>query len=382
MIGMSDTNKRLIPIYILLFIYFIISFFISFTTSKLFLYLSPLLLLFISLVTYYITKGFNIRNRNKYTKNQNVIIIIISYCIIYYLSGLVFGFLKSGYSLSISGIISNFIAYFSVVLLKEYIRYRMIFTTKKKTNLILITGLFVLLDIEFNSLFRINSSISGFEYLFKDLVPIIITNITSSYLIYRIGSLPNYIYRGILSGIVLFSPIIPNLNWLVNNLFLLILLIILVFSIDYLVDLEEKRIRKRKIKQGNTLGTYCLFGITVIFVLFVVGIFKYQPIAILSNSMKGSFSKGDAVVVEKIDKDDLSRIKKDDVIYYKYDGRYITHRVIEIEEVNGSYIFYTKGDNNLTNDEWKVHDYMVEGIICFSVKYVGWPSVWLNSLVK
>ena len=57
----------------------------------------------------------------------------------------------------------------------------------------LITGLFVLLDIEFNSLFRINSSISGFEYLFKDLVPIIITNITSSYLIYRIGSLPNYI---------------------------------------------------------------------------------------------------------------------------------------------------------------------------------------------
>jgi len=165
-------------------------------------------------------------------------------------------------------------------------------------------------------------------------------------------------------------------------LFLLILLIILVFSIDYLVDLEEKRIRKRKIKQGNTLGTYCLFGITVIFVLFVVGIFKYQPIAILSNSMKGSFSKGDAVVVEKIDKDDLSRIKKDDVIYYKYDGRYITHRVIEIEEVNGSYIFYTKGDNNLTNDEWKVHDYMVEGIICFSVKYVGWPSVWLNSLVK
>jgi len=379
---MSDTNKRLIPIYILLFIYFIISFFISFTTSKLFLYLSPLLLLFISLVTYYITKGFNIRNRNKYTKNQNVIIIIISYCIIYYLSGLVFGFLKSGYSLSISGIISNFIAYFSVVLLKEYIRYRMIFTTKKKTNLILITGLFVLLDIEFNSLFSINSSISGFEYLFKDLVPIIITNITSSYLIYRIGSLPNYIYRGILSGIVLFSPIIPNLNWLVNNLFLLILLIILVFSIDYLVDLEEKRIRKRKIKQGNTLGTYCLFGITVIFVLFVVGIFKYQPIAILSNSMKGSFSKGDAVVVEKIDKDDLSRIKKDDVIYYKYDGRYITHRVIEIEEVNGSYIFYTKGDNNLTNDEWKVHDYMVEGIICFSVKYVGWPSVWLNSLVK
>ena len=75
-------------------------------------------------------------------------------------------------------------------------------------------------------------------------------------------------------------------------------------------------------------------------------------------------------------------LSEDDIIYYKYDGRYITHRVIDIEKVNDSYVFYTKGDNNLSNDDWKVHGYMVEGIICFSVKYVGWPSVWLNSLVK
>lgn len=379
---MSDTNKRLIPIYIGLFIYLVISFLMSFTTSKIFLYLSPLLLLFISFYTYYLTKGFRIRNRNKYSKNQNVIIIIIAYLMIYYLSGLVFGFLKNGYSLSINGIISNFISYFCVVILKEYIRYRMIFTTKKKSNLILITILFILLDIEFSSLFKLRTGLNILEYIFKDLVPIIIINITSTYLIYRIGSFPNYIYRGILSGISLFSPIIPNLNWLVNNIFLLILLIILVFSIDYLVELEDKRKSKRKIDKGNSLSTYILFVVTIIVVLFIVGVFKYQPIAILSNSMKGAFSKGDAVIVEKIDNSNLSLIKKDDVIYYKYDGKYITHRVVDINKENNSYVFYTKGDNNLTVDEWEVNGYMVEGIVRGSIKYVGWPAVWFNTLLS
>ena len=96
--------------------------------------------------------------------------------------------------------------------------------------------------------------------------------------------------------------------------------------------------------------------------------------------MKGEFSKGDAVVIEKIDNDDLSLINVNDIIYYKYDGRYITHRVVDVKRVNNSYLFYTKGDNNKTIDDWEVPGYMVEGIVLGHVKFVGWPAVWLNSL--
>lgn len=379
---MSDTNKKLISIYIGLFIYLIFSIFISFTTSKVLLYLCPLLLLFISIYTYYVTKGYRIRNRNKYSKNQNVIIILISYFIIYYLSGLIFGFLRNGYSLNFTGILSNFILYFSVILFKEYIRYKLVCTDKKKKNLLLITILFIILDLEFKTLFNIGTNIKLFEYIFSDIIPIVVMNITSTYLLYRIGALSNYIYRGILGGIVLFSPILPNLSWLVSNLFLIILFVVLIFSIDYLVDLENRKLSKRKIAKGNSFGTYILFGITIIFVLFVVGVFKYQPIAILSNSMKDEFSKGDAVIVEKIDKEDLSMIKVDDIIYYKYDGRYITHRVVDVKKLNDSYVFYTKGDNNDTVDDWEVPGYTIEGVIRFNIRYVGWPAVWFNTLVS
>lgn len=379
---MSDTNKKLISIYIGLFIYLIFSIFISFTTSKVLLYVSPLLLLFISIYTYYVTKGYRIRNRNKYSKNQNVIIILISYFIIYYLSGLIFGFLRNGYSLNFTGILSNFILYFSVIIFKEYIRYKLVCTDKKKKNLLLITILFIILDLEFKTLFNIGTNIKLFEYIFSDIIPIVVMNITSTYLLYRIGALSNYIYRGILGGIVLFSPILPNLSWLVSNLFLIILFVVLIFSIDYLVDLENRKLSKRKIAKGNSFGTYILFGITIIFVLFVVGVFKYQPIAILSNSMKDEFSKGDAVIVEKIDKEDLSMIKVDDIIYYKYDGRYITHRVVDVKKLNDSYVFYTKGDNNDTVDDWEVPGYTIEGVIRFNIRYVGWPAVWFNTLVS
>ena len=98
--------------------------------------------------------------------------------------------------------------------------------------------------------------------------------------------------------------------------------------------------------------------------------------------MKGEFSKGDAVIVEKINSEDLAEIKVNDVIYYKYDGRYITHRVVDIKRVNNSYVFYTKGDNNDTVDDWEVPGYTVEGIIRFDIRYVGWPAVWFNTLVS
>jgi len=378
---MNSVLKNILPVYIVLFIYLIINVFIRITDlAKVYIFiLNPLFLLIISVLVCYLTNGFRIRNRNKYGKSQNVIIIIISYLILYYLSGLIFGFLRNGYSLSLKGIICNFISIFLVVLFKEYIRYRMISTSKKKINLIFTTILFIMLDIEFIYLFN-NLNGHLFEYFFKELIPIVLINITSTYLVYRTGAFPNYIYRGLLSGISLFSPIIPNLNWLVNNIVLIILMIIIIFSIDYLVELEDKRKRKLSVKKGNSFSTWCLFFITIIFVLFIVGVFKYQPIAVLSNSMKGYFSKGDAVVIEKIN--DLSLIEKGDVIYYKHDGRYITHRVVEIEKNNNSYIYYTKGDNNDAADDWKVYGYNVFGVVKFKVKYVGWPSVLLNELLK
>ena len=371
---MSDAFKRLIPIYLILGIYIFVSILFSMTTlSNLYInFLNPLFLLLISILVFSITNGFKIRKRNKYSKN--IILLIIGFCIIYFLSGLLFGFKYN--SLLDNGFIINFISLFLVILFKEYIRYRLLSTAKKNKDYILITGLFIILDISYISI--INNSF--INYIFSDLFKIIILNVTSSYLILNVNYLSNYLYRSILGMIMFLLPIVPNFAWYVESLFLLIFLIIVNVLVDRYSILEERKGRKRK-KENPILSSIILVSV-IIFASFMFGFFKYQPISILSNSMKDYYSKGDVVIVEKITKEDIQFIEKDDIIYYRYDNKYITHRVYEKELVNGEYVFYTKGDNNEFVDNWEVYDEDIIGVVKFRIKYLGWPSVLLNDLLS
>lgn len=379
---MRDTIKRAFPLYILLFVYLLINTLMRFTSLRN-IYVTifnPLLLLSLAIITYFLTDGFRNRNRNKYLKRQNVIIIIVGYCIIYYLSGLIFGFLKNGYSLSLKGIISNFISLFTVVLFKEYIRYRLLCVSKKSLNIYLTTLIFILLDIDFYYILDINNSINLLDYIFSTIVPIIILNITLTYLAIKVNLTANLLYRAVITGIMLFSPIIPNHAWIVTNFSYLVILILLIASIDYLSLLDDRKSRKRELKKEK--GTWIFLVIAFIFIFFVIGVFKYQPIAIMSNSMYDYFARGDAVIIEKIRGDEVKKVKIGDVIHYRHNGTYITHRVIDIQNNGDSYIYHTKGDNNETSDNWDIYETDINGIIRYRIKYLGWPSVWLYELLS
>ena len=341
--------------------------------------INPLFLFLIALLTYLFTNGFKNRNRNKYSKRQTIIIIVIGYCLVYYLSGLIFGFLKNGYSLNLKGIISNFFSFYTIIVFEEYIRYRMVSVSKKNWNLFFITILFILINIDFNYLLNINSSILVFRYVLDTVLPIVLLNITLTYLTYKVDFISNLLYRSSITIITLFSPIIPNHEWIITDFLYLVLLIIFIISIDYLNLLEDRRPKRKELK--NERQFWILFVFAFIFILFMIGMFKYQPIAIMSNSMYDYFARGDAVIIEKLNTEEKKNIKVGDIIHYKHDNTYITHRVIYKIENNGVYTFYTKGDNNEVVDSWEVNEDDINGIIRLKIKYLGWPSVWLNELL-
>ncbi|MFQ6136331.1 MAG: signal peptidase I [Candidatus Hydrothermarchaeales archaeon] len=72
--------------------------------------------------------------------------------------------------------------------------------------------------------------------------------------------------------------------------------------------------------------------------------------AVVSNSMAPTFYKGDLVIVRGIDPDQLLR---GDIIVYQNPakGIPIVHRVVKIEDYEGSLLFYTKGDHNFYTDQ-------------------------------
>lgn len=103
--------------------------------------------------------------------------------------------------------------------------------------------------------------------------------------------------------------------------------------------------------------------------------------AVMSNSMVPDFYRGYIVISKKIKKDDIKEIKVGDILEYQLESNVIIHRVIEIEEKDGTRLFTTKGDNNDFPDMKKVEEKQVLGIVKFKIPYAGYPSVWFSEIL-
>ena len=113
----------------------------------------------------------------------------------------------------------------------------------------------------------------------------------------------------------------------------------------------------------------------------MVGIFKYEPIVILSNSMVPTFSRTDIVIYKKLDEEQLQEIPIGSIIVYSIDDQNIAHRVVSIVK-DENIMYQTKGDNNNVSDTNLVKINQIKGVYVFHIKYLGFPSVWLHEYLN
>lgn len=97
---------------------------------------------------------------------------------------------------------------------------------------------------------------------------------------------------------------------------------------------------------------------------------KYIPMKVLSGSMEPELKVGDIVVSEAVDS---SSIKVGDIITYKMGtNTLVTHRVIEVIEMNGSNFYKTKGDANNVEDNDLVSQDNVVGKLALRIPKGGY----------
>ena len=63
-------------------------------------------------------------------------------------------------------------------------------------------------------------------------------------------------------------------------------------------------------------------------------------------------------------------------------GNLVTHRVVNKVNFDNLIYFYTKGDANVSNDEGFVKEENVIGKANTIIKYIGWPTVLINELLR
>lgn len=346
------------------------------------LIINPIFWLIIS-ISIYIRTGNNHGRFSKLNENEKTILITtLFYLIINFMSGLIFGYTSNPYSNKVIPFLTNFWQIVIVIMGIEYTRSYVINENKNnKLFVILFTIIFILLEINFSKLFSsINDREELFKYVSSTLLPLVFGNILYTYLTIKGSYKLVYIYRVIVEVTFLIVPILPNFDWFMIGIRGIIVPAIIYLVLKYTSNYKAVRTRSNGRKKQNPLIYVPVFSIILIFVLFMAGIFIYEPIAVLSNSMNPVFYRGDVVIYRKVDNNKLKNIKKYNIIIYSKDGQAVVHRVVEKYIKDGETYFITKGDANISNDLNPVSESQVIGVYQLSIKYIGYPSVWLNQI--
>ncbi len=135
-------------------------------------------------------------------------------------------------------------------------------------------------------------------------------------------------------------------------------------------------------KQGGPLRTFlnvlgvvlCVLFIPIIILNVVMivrsytdsehipSVFGVSPVVVLSGSMSPAFEAGDMILIQKTDPYTL---KVNDVICYLEEESAVTHRIMEIQQQDGTLLYVTQGDANNAEDATPVSPEQVQG------KYTG-----------
>lgn len=318
----------------------------------------------------------------KVNTRQIVIISILLFVLISYLSGMYFGFLKNSYSLKFLNIIKNIYPLVIMIVSQELIRYMI---AKKCTNnykpLVGLTILYVIVTfvMTFSSV-SVSTGLKLFIYITNTILPCISRNILCSYLCVHTSYVPGLILRLFFNIYIYLVPIIPDYGYYISSIVGVLLPYIIYIFASKLVHIAEQ-VKIPPIKRTMWYLNIPLVAILLIIVILVSGVFKYQIMAIGSGSMEPYMYRGDAVIFEKIKKDEQVLIGERTIIVYKHGNKYVNHRVVSIETKNGKKYYQTKGDNNPDKDEYIVSEDDIVGIVRLRVKGIGLPTIWFQDLI-
>ena len=347
--------------------------------------INPLMWIVMCVVAIFLGKDSGLRVRSGVNKTQSLLIVLIIYIILYFLSGLIFGFERTPYSKDILSVLLNLWSFGSIIILQEYVRLQLVKNENKKMySLILTTLVFFVLNLNYsNFLDNFTDFKTIFIYVSSVLLPAIAESAILTYLVYTSGVKASIIYRLFVTIPPFLIPIVPSLDWFVTAVVGVVLPLAVYIYINYVNVVKNERLSRGERKRYSPVVYIPVFALIAVFAAFVMGLFKYQPVAVLSGSMSPTFNRGDAVIINKLSKQEKNELKKGDIIQFISGTRYVVHRIYKVtNDEYGNKAFITKGDHNNAPDSDMVSLDNVIGKVSFSVPLIGYPSVWLTGVIS
>ena len=380
---MKRSQKIIIGLLSFMFLVLLINSFIT----KIFSRYSICAFIFIVLIISYLLLGME-KEKSRY--NKDIILSILIYIAIYYITtylfGLFIGFNKNVYSSNIILILKNIVPIIILIPLSELLRY--IINSKIKDNYILL-GLsifvFTLIDT------TITIQVSSFKNFYDTLkviglfiLPSLSKNYLLTYLTIKISYKPNLVYRYLMELPRYILPIVTSFGVYIESVIYIsfpIIVFIIIYN-DFKKREKKNIILSSKFKKNTKFIYYIVTIILITIVSLTSGYFKYQAIVIATGSMTPNINKGDMVVIEKVAPKDAKKLKEGEVLAFKREDKIVVHRIYKIYTSGNEIFFKTKGDHNNAPDGYLTEAKEILGTVKFNIRYIGYPTVALYEKIN
>lgn len=294
--------------------------------------------------------------------------------------GFLVGFGKSPYNHSLIGVATNIFYLGSILVGMELSRAWLLKSFFKKRiglGIGLISFVYSFFWFPFNRVLLLKEKFEVLRFIGETYFPSISENVLASYLALLGGPLPAITYRGILAGFEWFSPILPNLNWVMKALTGTLMPCLGLILVHQLYFSEGLRNKEKSIDNRDLFGWLIVSVVSVLMIWFSLGLFNIFPNAILTGSMAPKILPGDIVIVKKTSPE---RLKSGDIIQFKLENVRVNHRVVDLgTDAGGRQFFITKGDANENIDLEPVYPEQVTGKIVYVIPKLGWITIMARS---
>ncbi len=294
------------------------------------------------------------------------------------LSGLLFGFVRALYRLSLDTLWRYILPITATIIASEIFRSVMLAQNSRHAD-ILSYVICLLSEILLSAaLSEIDSAYELVDMMAQVFLPAVIANLLYTYLSRRYGAAPNIAYRvliGIFPYVIPISSAMPSSVYSMQKLFFPVLIYLLIDAV------YEKKKRNSLAKKHIAGYVTSFIGMTcaVLFVMLASCQFRFGLLVIATPSMTGEINQGDAVIYEEYGE---QKIEEGQILVFEKNGSTMVHRVVDIDNINGQTRYITKGDANENNDTGYITKSDVIGLVRTKLPMVGQPTLWLRDIFK
>lgn len=326
-----------------------------------------------------------IKKRSILSINKNQILLIMTVialvCLmLYYVTGLEFGFYKNPYKLNFSNFFKYILPIATVITATEVIRFVFIAQNDKVTNALCYLSCVVSDVLVCSNIPSVTSFNRFMDLVAGALFPALISNLLYNYLSKRYGIFPSLVFKLLTTLHAYVIPVVSGISESLVNFIRILLPIAIYLFIDTLYE------KKRRYALGNTSKFWRVASraLTVLVIIIMIGTimlvsnqFYYGAYVVATDSMTGELNRGDVAIYESYE-DQL--ITEGQVIVFEKNNSIVIHRVVDIEIINGGARYYTKGDVNDDNDDGFITGSDIVGLVNVKLPYFGYPTLWIRSL--